>query len=122
MIPDSLHGGAGVSVGVGIEHVVAEIGIVGRERYVSALGQLCGIRQIRIPAKAGRLRLSDSRRLMQAAHGRKLAVMWRRNEEVGRHAGLLLGRVGDCLPTEFDKSGFLAHVNYGIESPPARVR
>src|SRR5690349_13381861 len=77
MIHDSFHRAALISAAIDISlkigFVVAEAGIVRRERHIAALGELRSIVEICFAAQTGRLILSYGRRLMKTESGRSVS-------------------------------------------------
>ena len=100
VVPDAFHRGAGVAVRIRVEDVVAEVGVVGGEGHVAALGQLLGVVQVGLAAEARRFALADLRRLVQAEHAARFARAALRHQQVGGDAVVLLGDVGDLRPRE----------------------
>src|SRR5690242_8951903 len=77
MIDDSFHGAALISASIDIPlkigFVVAEAGIVRRQRHIAALGEFRGKVKICFAAQTGRLILSYGRRLVEAESGRRMS-------------------------------------------------
>lgn len=74
VVPDGLHGGAGVAAGVGVAPVLAEVGVVGAQHDIPAPGKLKSVPEVPGATQAGGFILADSRRLVQAQGGRGLAA------------------------------------------------
>ena len=88
MVEDALHGGAGVAHGVGIDLVVPEPGVVGRQGDVAPPGQLQGIVQVGLAAQPRRFGLADGGGLVEAKDGGTRFPLRQPigNQQIGRNA------------------------------------
>ena len=85
-------------MGVGIEGVVAEVGIVGGEGDVATAGEFEGVVQVGLVAKSGGLAFADASGLVEAEHGGVLALA-SRQKQVGGDA-VLVARDEDDLAAD----------------------
>ena len=100
MVDNPLHRATGIAVAIGIEVVLAEVGIVWNDADVASFGQFARIMKMGESAKSGRFILADRCRLVEAEHGGGTAGEAFRNEQPGGNVIIIVDTEGESSPGE----------------------